>query len=195
MNRYCLPINPSASPASRATAEALGSVQGRACPIRILRPLIHLTGDELIDAVPARFDLSDQEVVELLLTGCDVEVEEGALTREQSSRHRAILKGQEQPREHLSKEELIQQAKALKAPAARTEMSWRSALDDFLAHAAVTHPTSATSQHAIAYRSWLLERLSASTIKTRLAFLSGFWSVLCELRSGINEAKLKQQWS
>ena len=88
---------------------------------------VSLRGDELIDAVPARFDLSDPEVVELLLTGCDVEVEEGALTREQSSRHRAILKGQEQPREHLSKEELIQQAKALKAPAARTEMSWKSA--------------------------------------------------------------------
>ena len=66
-----------------------------------------LTGDELIDAVPARFDLSDREVVEALLTGCDVEAEEGALTREQASRYRAIRKGQQQPREHLSKEELI----------------------------------------------------------------------------------------
>ena len=34
-------------------------------------------------------------------------------------------------------------------------MSWKSALDDFLEHAAVTHPTAATKQHAIAYRSWL----------------------------------------
>ncbi|WP_067094019.1 tyrosine-type recombinase/integrase [Synechococcus sp. MIT S9508] len=143
---------------------------------------VSLTGDELIDAVPDRCDLSDPEVVEALLTGCDVEVEEGALTREQASRYRAILKGKEKPRDHLSKEELIQQAKALKAPAARTEMSWRSALDDFLAHAAVTHPTAATMQHAVAYRSWLLERLSPSTVKTRLAFLSGLWSVLCELR-------------
>ncbi len=145
---------------------------------------VSLTGDELIDAVPDRFDLSDPEVVEALLTGCDVAVEEGALTREQASRYRAILKGEEKPRDHLSKEELIQQAKALKAPAARTEMSWRSALDDFLAHAAVTHPTAATTQHAVAYRSWLLERLSPSTVKTRLAFLSGLWSVLCELRPG-----------
>lgn len=145
---------------------------------------VSLTGDELIDAVPDRFDLSDPEVVEALLTGCDVEVEEGALTREQASRYRAILKGEEKPRDHLSKEELIQQAKALKAPAARTEMSWRSALDDFLEHAAVTHPTAATTQHAVAYRSWLLERLSSSTVKTRLAFLSGLWSVLCELRPG-----------
>ena len=86
-----------------------------------------MTGDELIDAVPDRFDLSDPEVVEALLAGCDVDAEEGALTLEQASRYRAILKGQQQPREQLSKEELIQQAKALKAPAARTEMSWKSA--------------------------------------------------------------------
>ena len=61
-------------------------------------------------------------------------------------------------------------------------MSWQAALDDFLAHAAVIHPTAATTQHAVAYRSRLLARLSPSTVKTRLAFLSGLWSVLCELR-------------
>jgi len=143
---------------------------------------VSLTADELIDTVPRRFDLSDPEAVEALLAGCDVEVEEGAITLEQAARYRAILKGEEQPRDHLSKEELIQQAKALKSPAARTEMSWKSALDDFLAHAAVTHPTSATRQHAIAYRSWLLTRLSPSTVRTRLAFLCGLWSVLCELQ-------------
>ena len=143
---------------------------------------VSLTGDELIDAVPQRFDLSDPEVIDALLTGCDVEVEEKSITPEQASRYRAVLKGEEQPREHLSKEELIQQAKALKSPAARTEMSWKSALDDFMAHAAVTYPTSATHQHAIAYRTWLLARLSPTTVKTRLAFLSGLWSVLCELR-------------
>jgi integrase len=61
-------------------------------------------------------------------------------------------------------------------------MSWKSALDGFLEHAGVTHPTAATKQHAIAYRSCLLERLNPSTVKTQLAFLSGLWSVLCELR-------------
>lgn len=141
-----------------------------------------LTGDELIDAVPQRFDLSDPEIVEALLTGCDVEVAEGSITHEQAARYRAILMGEEQPRDHLSKEELIQQAKALKSPAGRTEMSWKAALDDFLAHAAVTYPTSATRQHAIAYRSSLLARLSPSTVRTRVAFLCGLWSVLCELR-------------
>ena len=143
---------------------------------------VSLVGEELIDALPQRFDLKNFEIVDLLLQGSDVAVEEGLITPEQESRYRAVVKGEEQPRQHLSKEELIQQAKALKAPAARTEMSWKSALDDFLAHAAVTYPTAATTQHAVAYRSWLLSRLSPSTVKTRLAFLSGLWSVLCELR-------------
>ena len=44
-----------------------------------------MTVDELIDAFPDRFDLSDSEVVEALLTGCDVEVEEGALSLKQAS--------------------------------------------------------------------------------------------------------------
>ena len=108
-----------------------------------------LTEDELIDAVPQRFDLSDPDVVELLLTGSDVDVAEGRISLEQQKRFIAVVKGEEQPQEHLSKEELIQQAKALKSPAERTVLGWRSALDDFLAHAAVTYPTSAIRQHAI----------------------------------------------
>ena len=143
---------------------------------------VSLTGDELIDLVPQRFDLSDPEIVEMLLSGCDVEVEESSITLDQAARYRAILKGEKLPPDHLSKEELIQQAKALKSPAARTEIAWKTALDDFLAHSAVTYPTSASRQHAIAYRSSLLSRLSPSTVKTRLAFLCGLWSVLCELR-------------
>ena len=141
---------------------------------------LSLTGDELIDLVPQRFDLSDPEIVEMLLSGCDVE--ESSITLDQAARYRAILKGEKLPPDHLSKEELIQQAKALKSPAARTEIAWKTALDDFLAHSAVTYPTSASRQHAIAYRSSLLSRLSPSTVKTRLAFLCGLWSVLCELR-------------
>ena len=140
-----------------------------------------LTEDELIDAVPRRFDLSDPDVVELLLTGSDVDVAEGRISLEQQKRFIAVVKGEEQPQEHLSKEELIQQAKALKSPAERTVLGWRSALDDFLAHAGVTQPTAATRQHAIAYRSWLLTRLTPSTVKTRLAYLCGLRSVLHEL--------------
>ena len=136
---------------------------------------VSLSEDELIDAVSQRFDLSDPEVVELLLNGAHVGVEEGRTSLEQTKRFIAVVKGEEQPREHLSKEELIQQAKALKSPAERTVLGWRSALDDFLAHAGVTQPTAATKQHAIAYRSWLLTCLSPSTVKTRLAYLCGLW--------------------
>ena len=46
---------------------------------------VSLTVNELIDAFPDRFDLSDPEVVEALLTGCNVEVEEGALSLKQAS--------------------------------------------------------------------------------------------------------------
>ena len=122
---------------------------------------VSLSNDELIDAVPQRFDLSDPDVVEALLTGCDVEVEEGLITPEQAHRYRAILKGKEQPRDHLSKEELIRKATALKSPAERMVLGWRTALEEFLVHAAVTYPTSAKRQHAIAY-------------------LCGLWSVLHE---------------
>ena len=143
---------------------------------------VSLTADELIDAVPQRFDLfSDPDVVEALLRGCDAEVEEGLITPEQAHRYRSILNGKAQPRDHLSKEELIRKATALKSPAEGTVLGLRTALEEFLAHAAVTYPTSATRQHAIAYRSWLLERLSPSTVKTRLAYLCGLWSVLHEL--------------
>ena len=64
---------------------------------------VSLTGDELIDLVPQRFDLSDPEIVETLLTGCDVEVEEGSITLDQAARYRAILKGEKLPPDHLSK--------------------------------------------------------------------------------------------
>ena len=144
---------------------------------------VSLTGDELIDAVPDRFDLSDPEVVELLLAGCDAEVEEGALTREQASRYRAILKGEEQPRDHLSKEELVQQAKPPKLPAARTVMSWQAVLEEFLLHAALTHPTVDTTQHAVADRlsNWNASALQLSKLVSLSCVVSGQSYVSCDL--------------
>ena len=41
-----------------------------------------LTGEELIDSLPQRFDLKDFEIVDLLLEGSDVAVEEGLITPE-----------------------------------------------------------------------------------------------------------------
>ena len=81
---------------------------------------VSLTGDELIDSLPQRFDLSNSEIVDLLFEGSDVAVDEGLITPEEESRYRAVLTGEEQLRQHLSKNELIQHAKALKSPAART---------------------------------------------------------------------------
>ena len=66
---------------------------------------VSFTGEELIDSIPQRFDLSDPDVVELLLYGADVAVEQGLIRPEQESRYRAVLKWHEPPREHLSKEE------------------------------------------------------------------------------------------
>ena len=39
-----------------------------------------LTGEELIDSLPQRFDLKDFEIVDLLLEGSGVAVEEGLIT-------------------------------------------------------------------------------------------------------------------
>ena len=69
-----------------------------------------LTGEELIDSLPQRFDLKNFEIVDLLLEGSGVAVEEGLITPQQESRYRAVLRGEEPPQQHLSKDELIQQA-------------------------------------------------------------------------------------
>ena len=96
---------------------------------------------------------------------------------------------------------------SLKKPARRTKECWEDALGDSLRFAGVSHPTAATKQHAVDYRSQLLEELSSSTVKTRLAYLGGLWSVLHEVKpeceqifEGLNrrirvERKLKQEFA
>ena len=142
-----------------------------------------LTGEELIDSLPQRFDLKDFEIVDLLLEGSDVAVEEGLITPQQESRYRAVLRGEEPPRQHLSKDELIQHAKALKSPAARTEMSWKSALDGFLEHAGVTHPTAATSNTPllIAPGCWNASILQLSKRNSLFWAVFGQFFVSCDL--------------
>ena len=44
---------------------------------------VALTGEELIDSLPQRIDLKNFEIVDLLLEGSDVAVEEGLITPEQ----------------------------------------------------------------------------------------------------------------
>ena len=163
--------------------------------------------EEIIDALPKEFDLSDPELFEALEEGAHVAVEEGWFTKQQGDRYLRVLHGQEEPEQHLTSYDLITHAANLKKPARRTKECWEDALRDFLRFAGVSHPTAATKQHAVDYRSQLLERLSSSTVKTRLAYLGGLWSVLHEVKpeceqifEGLNrrirvERKLKQEFA
>ena len=119
----------------------------------------------------------------LIEEGADVAAGERWLTAEQRQRHLRVLVGEEESRSHLTAEELIQKAKTLKSPAERTVSGWTKALSDFLGFSGVGHPTAATREHAVAYRSHLLERVQPNTAKTTLAYLGGLWSVLNEIYS------------
>lgn len=174
--------------------------------IRQARGELNRSPDEIIDALPKEFDLSDPELFEALEEGAHVGVEEGWLTKQQGDRYLRVLYGQEEPEQHLTSFDLITYAANLKKPARRTKECWEDALRDFLRFAGVAHPTAATKQHAVDYRTQLLERLSSSTVKTRLAYLGGLWSVLHEVKpeceqifAGLNrrirvERKLKQEF-
>ena len=150
--------------------------------IALARGELRLSADELIDRVPKEYDLRDPEVRELLEEGASAAVELELLTPQQEARYLRVLRGEEAPRAHLSADELIKKAIDLKSPAQRTIECWQAAMKDFLSFASVVHPTAATRQQAIAYRSHLLEKLQPSTAKTRLAYLGGLWSVLHEIR-------------
>lgn len=174
--------------------------------IRQARGELNRTPDELIDALPKEFDLSDQELFAALEEGAYVALEEGCLTKQQGDRYLRVLHGQEAPQRHLTTLDLIELASNLKNPSRRTKDGWEDALRDFLRFAGVAHPTAATRQQAVDYRTHLLSRLMASTVKTRLAYLGGLWSVLHEVKpeceqifSGLNrrirvERKLKQEF-
>ncbi len=123
-------------------------------------------------------------MVALLKEGADVAAEEGWLTTEQRQRYLRVLVGEEDPRPQLTAEELFQAARILKGSADRTVAGWRRAMSDFLSFAGVAHPTAATREHAVAYRSHLLQRVKSSTTKTTLAYLAGLWSVLNENHPG-----------
>jgi integrase len=150
--------------------------------IAIARGEQALGPEELTDALPKTYVLADQALVAALDEGASVDVEEDWITQVQTERYRRVLHGQEPPREPLTGEEFVELASQLKSPAERTRRAWRSALEDFLSFAEVRHPTAATREQAINYRTHILSRLSPSTVKVRLAYLGGLWSVLHELR-------------
>ena len=76
-------------------------------------------------------------------------------------------------------EELLTKAKNLKKPKPSTFAQWEQRLSQFMDHSKVRWPTASTRDHARAFRDSLLEQgLSASTIKTRINYLSGLWSFM-----------------
>ena len=167
-----------------AHARSPGFVARTDRDIAVARGQLVLSPEELIDSLPKTHDLNDREMVAALKEGADVAVEEGWLTTEQRQRYLRVLNGEEDPRPQLTAEELFQAARILKGSADRTVAGWRKAMSDFLSFAGVAHPTAATREHAVAYRSHLLQRVKSSTAKTNLAYLAGLWSVLNENHPG-----------
>lgn len=153
--------------------------------IAVARGERDLSVEELTDSLPTLYDLQDQEMVELLDAGADEALAQGWMNREQAGRYLRVLHGEEAPKEHLTAEELVELATSLKSPAQRTRNAWKQALNGFLAFSGVLHPTAATRQQAIDYRGHLLEHRMPSSAKTELAYLSGLWSILHELRPEI----------
>lgn len=150
--------------------------------IRLARGELNLSPDELTDALPKAYDLNAPEIVAALEEGASVALDEGWMTSKQVDRYLRVLHGAEPTNDHLTAHELIQRAIDLKRPAARTVRGWEDALGDFLRFSEITHPTACSRENAVQYRTELLRRMKASTVKTRLAYLGGLWSVLHELR-------------
>lgn len=151
----------------RAIAEAKGEVK--------------YSTDEVIDLIPKAFKLTTSEDVEDLVVGIEILKVEGGLTRDQADRAIRIARGQEEPRKFLTARELIEQATRFKSPAARTKEGWEKALFRFMDFAQVAYPTEATREHAVAFRTHLLEKLAPSTTSVTLSYLAGLWSILLEI--------------
>ncbi|MCP9807889.1 hypothetical protein KBY58_00365 [Cyanobium sp. HWJ4-Hawea] len=125
-----------------------------------------------------RFGVSPEELIDDLKEGACVTADQGWMTPKQTQRYLRVLYGEEAPRPQLTAEELIQKARSLKSPAERTVAGWRKAMSDFLGFAGgVAHPTAATREHDVAYRSHLLEMVKPNTAKTTLLLA---W-VACDL--------------
>jgi integrase len=106
------------------------------------------------------------------------------LSPTQKRRIEAIATGEAAPEPFYGAEQLLSIAVKLKAPAGRTEASWRKELGLFLQFCSKASPLSCTQEDAAAWRSHLLDRVSANTTKTRLAYLAGLWTVLEEEKPG-----------
>ncbi len=140
-----------------------------------------LSTEEVIDLIPKAFRLDTKQEVEDLVLGIEMLRVNGAYTNEQADRAIRIARGQEDPRKFLTSAEFLEMAARIKRPAPRTFEKWEASLKSFLEFANVTYPTAATRDHAVAYRSHLLERLAVSTTVTVLGTLAGLWALMEEI--------------
>ena len=149
--------------------------------IRIHRGELTLTTEEQIHRLPITTDLDDPDVVEMLVEGARIDE---ALSPSQKALQMAIATREVQPPAVLTADDLVAMATYLKKPAARTLDSWKRELAQFLEFSGKSLPTSCTKEDALNYRQALLRRLSANTTKTKLAYLTGLWTVLTEEKPG-----------
>ncbi|PSB36543.1 tyrosine-type recombinase/integrase [Aphanothece minutissima] len=83
--------------------------------------------------------------------------------------------------EFKTADEVIEKAALIKKPAQQTLIEWRRHLHSFVQQAGLRVLTFATKDQARDFRDHLLERgLKTSTIKVRISYLSGLWSVMVD---------------
>jgi integrase len=145
--------------------------------IRIARGELSLSTNDQIDRLPTTTNLNDQDVVEMLLTG----LAEDTLSVTEQQRAKAVITGEVVPG-IVSASELVHIATQLKSPAVRTKEAWVKELNLFIDWVGVSNLLHCTKQNAIDYRAYLLGKLSPNTTKTKLAYLTGLWSILEEVK-------------
>ena len=161
---------------SDARAKVAGFLERTDREIAIARGELQLSPAEQIERLTYE---PEPEVREMFLEGARIDP---ALDPALRGRVAAIVTGEAAPEAFYGAEQLLSIATKLKSPAARTEASWRKELGLFLQFVGKASPLSCTKEDAAAWRSHLLERVSANTTKTRLAYLAGLWTVLEEER-------------
>lgn len=169
-------------PAGKTLQEARARVQSflerTDREIAIARREISLSTEEQIERLTFE---PDPDAQELYILGAEVDEE---LTQGQRERVTAIVTGKARAKAFYGMEDLLGTAVKLKSPAARTAESWRSELKSFMEFCGKSSLLACKVEDAVRWRGYLLQRVSANTVKTRIAYLSGLWSILVEEHPG-----------
>ena len=84
----------------------------------------------------------------------------------------------------LTTDGLLEARRLDRDPAPRTFEGWVNALEGFMAFTNKPRPFNCTKADAIAYKDFLLTRMSRNSAKTQLSFLSGLWTTLLDRQGG-----------